>query len=160
MIDVQNYIVDGKVATDKIVLDIKYRSISRPEIEELADNPMIKKSFFGKESDIEKLPKEQWDRKYLDLLSYEAIAEVFNKEYMLYLNEVAEFINQKEKKSSRFYFSGKRDKKSIVPKICLVCVLLAILCALIKFVGPIVSDLMKEPMTEAYSNSESEEETR
>lgn len=160
MIDIQKYIINGEVATDKIALGIKYRDISRQDIETIADNPVVKKAFFGKENDFERLPKEQWDRKYLDRLSYAAIGLVFNKEYMLYLNEVAEVVAEKEKKSSHFHSSKKQGKTNTASKICFVCILLALLYGLIRLVGPIVSDLMKGPVTETYSSAESEEETR
>lgn len=160
MVDVQKYIVNGKIARQRIAMDIKYRNISRADIEMLAKDPAVKKEFFGEEKDIGKCPKDQWDKDYLDMLSYAAVSEVFNKEYMLYLNEVAEVVSEKEKKSSHFHSSKKSGKTSTASKICFVCILLAALYGLIRLVGPIVSDFMKEPMTETYSSTESEEETR
>ena len=160
MVDVQKYIVNGKIARQRIAMDIKYRNISRADIEMLAENPAVKKEFFGEEKDIGKCPKDQWNNDYLDMLSYAAVSEVFNKEYMFYLNEVAEAVAEKEKKSSYFRSSKKQGKTSTASKICFVCILLALLYGLIKLVGPIVSDFMKGPVTETYSSAESEEETR
>lgn len=91
------YIIDGKVAINEIVIDIKYRKLNREDILKLAEDPQIKDSFFGGEFRHKK-PKSEWDKDYLNLVSCGAIAESFNLEYMLYLNEVAEYVEQVRKK--------------------------------------------------------------
>jgi hypothetical protein len=88
------YIVNGLVARDKIAMDIKYRELSHDALLKLCDNPQIKAAFIGS-SFTQKCPKLMWNREYLDRLSYAVVAESFNREYLLYLEEVAEFVSKK-----------------------------------------------------------------
>ena len=42
-----DYIVDGKVARDKIAMDIKYRKLDRAGVERLCQDPVVQAAFFG-----------------------------------------------------------------------------------------------------------------
>lgn len=87
------YIRNGRVARNRIAMDIKYRKLKRPEIEQLLADPMIADSIIGN-SYSEKKPMKEWNKTYLDELSYTAIAESFNRDYLLYLDEVADYISK------------------------------------------------------------------
>ena len=64
---------------------------------ELVENPrgFIKKEFYG-DTYADKIPQEQWDAQYLDKLSYAVVSESFNKDYLLYLEQVANGIGDKK----------------------------------------------------------------
>lgn len=91
MLDINRYIENGKVKRDRIVTDIIMGEIDESDIIELDKNEKISKAYFGT-GRFEKLDKNEWDRKYLDKLSLASVSESFNKEYLLYLNEVARFV--------------------------------------------------------------------
>ncbi|MCL2192239.1 MAG: hypothetical protein FWB78_02445 [Treponema sp.] len=90
------YIVNGEVQSNKIAMDIKYRILKRHDIERLCRDTRISASFIGSGFN-KKRPKQAWDKSYLDLLSYVAVAESFNRDYLLYLDEVADFVTSKPK---------------------------------------------------------------
>lgn len=87
------YIVDGSVDRVKIVRDIAYRKIGRTEIEALVADPMIQAGFIG-DSYTKKLPKSKWNSDYLNLLPLAAVGETFNRDYLLHLDEVAEYVSK------------------------------------------------------------------
>lgn len=88
-----NYIVNGKVARDKIASDIKDRKLDRNGIEELCNDPIVENAFWGSNYN-DKRPKREWNKDYLSRLSYAVIGESFNRDYLLYLDEVAEFVSK------------------------------------------------------------------
>lgn len=88
-----DYIVDGKVARDKIAMDIKYRRLDRAGVERLCQDPAIQAAFFGAGYKNER-PRGKWDKDYLDRLSYAVVGECFNREYLLHLAEVAEYVSK------------------------------------------------------------------
>lgn len=90
---VDEYIVNGEVARDKIAMDIKYRKINRDTIEKLCADQRIKSAFIGS-SFPNKRPKQEWNKEYLGQLSYAVVGESFNLDYLLYLNEVADFVSK------------------------------------------------------------------
>lgn len=92
MADIQKYTVGGMVAREKIAMDIKCRRLSRKDIEALAADSTVKAAFFGS-GYTEKIPPSQWNREYLDKLSFAVASEAFNRDYLLYLNEVAEYLS-------------------------------------------------------------------
>lgn len=100
MVDIKNYIVDGVVKRDKIVADIKKGKLSKNDIYELSKDEKIRASYFGKNI-LKKCDKKDWNKKYLDELSLASVSEVFNGEYLLLLNEVAEYVNAVEEKKER-----------------------------------------------------------
>jgi hypothetical protein len=87
------YIINGEVARDQIAMDIKYRKINREEIEKLCADPRIKAAFIGS-SFADKRPKREWNKDYLGRVSYAVVGESFNRDYLLYLDEVADFVSK------------------------------------------------------------------
>ena len=87
-----NYIVNGEVARDKIAMDIKYRKLDKSSIEQLCRDPKITSAFRGS-GYADKRPKREWNKDYLDRLSYAVVGESFNRDYLLYLDEVADFVS-------------------------------------------------------------------
>lgn len=90
---VDDYIVSGVVARDKIAMDIKYRKITRADVEKLCDDSRIASAFIGS-SFADKRPKQEWNKEYLGRLSYAVVGESFNRDYLLYLDEVADFVSK------------------------------------------------------------------
>lgn len=89
----KGYIVNGEVARDKIAMDIKYRKINRDGIEKLCADPRIQEAFIDV-SFANKRPMREWTKEYLDRLSYAVVGESFNRDYLLYLDEVADFVSK------------------------------------------------------------------
>lgn len=87
------YIVNGEVARDKIAMDIKYRKINRDTIEKLCADQRVKSAFIGS-SFPDKRPKQEWTKEYLGRLSYAVVGESFNRDYLLYLDQVADFVTK------------------------------------------------------------------
>lgn len=87
------YIVNDKVARGEIAMDIIYRKLARDEIVNLCGNPQIKAAFFGT-AFLDKRPKSEWNKEYLSLLSCAVVAECFNRDYLLHLDEVADFVSK------------------------------------------------------------------
>ena len=96
MIDINRYIVDGSLKRDRIVSDVKRGRISKNEIIELDQNKEIKAAYFGN-TNLEKVNRNLWNESYLDELSLAAVSETFCREYLLYLNEVAQYVMAKDK---------------------------------------------------------------
>lgn len=95
-----DYIVDGKVARNLIAIDIRERKITRGDIEQLVLDKRIQSAFLNKTFD-KKVPPNQWDKDYLEELTYAALAQSFNRDYLLYLDEVAEFVAQSSKRKKK-----------------------------------------------------------
>lgn len=95
MIDKQRYFDGKNVNRVAIAMDIKYRRISHDQVMEIVNDPDISSTFF-EDSYKDKVPKNQWNEKYLDELSYAVVAESFNKDYLLYLEKVANSVSSKK----------------------------------------------------------------
>jgi len=106
------YIIDGNVRRDKIVMDIKYRRLTGADIEAVCRNHDIVDAFIGSEYK-DKKAKQYWDKDYLDLLSFAVVAENFNRDYLLYLDAVADFV------------SKAKYKKIIIAGVIIVLVIIA-----------------------------------
>ncbi|MDR1882976.1 MAG: hypothetical protein LBR26_09400 [Prevotella sp.] len=87
------YFVDGRVAVEKIVMDIKYRKLNRTGIERLVSDPVVRSAFIGTSYDNKK-PKNEWNKSYLDKLSYVMVGKGINPDYLFYLDEVAEYVSK------------------------------------------------------------------
>lgn len=117
----QRYFDGEKVKREAISMDIRYGKLSHEELLELISDPSISAEFYGNGYN-DKLPKEQWDDKYLEKLSYAVVSEAFNKDYLLYLEEVANSIS-----------SNKNNSKIIIGGIVLavaVVVLVAVIASM------------------------------
>lgn len=89
----ERYIVDGNVKQSTIATDIIYRQLTGLDVEHIASDPIVKQAFFGKLEPL-KRPKSEWNRDYLNYLHCAVAAECFNREYLLYLDEVAEYVSK------------------------------------------------------------------
>lgn len=123
MVEMDRYIVDDVVKRDKIVADIKRCRIGKNEILELTKDSRISEAFFGI-GEVEKKNKEDWDNSYLDELSLVAVSEMFNKDYLLYLSEVAKYITNKNQKK-------EKNAKLIKGVVIIAIVLLFLVCAIL-----------------------------
>lgn len=95
MYDIKQYVVDGRVEREKIAMDIKYQTLKKEDILSLANNQAVKSAFIGSHYD-DRRPKSDWNKNYLDELSYAVVSESFNMDYLLYLNDVAGYVNRKK----------------------------------------------------------------
>ena len=122
MVDIKKYIVDSTVKRDRIVSDIKRGRISKSDIIELSHNPEIKSAYFG-DTNLEKIDRDLWDETYLDEISLAAVSETFCEEYLLYLNEVAQYVIAKNNKKEK---NNKIIKGIVIGGIIILLIILAI----------------------------------
>lgn len=122
MVDMNRYIVDGTVKRDKIVADIKRGKIGKSDIIELDKNHKISEAYFG-EGELKKQDKSTWNNRYLDELSLVAVSESFSKDYLLYLNEVAQYVIDKRRHKER---NNKIVKGLLIAALLIVFVILFI----------------------------------
>lgn len=102
MID-PKYMMGDNISLYDIVLDIKRRELTGSDIEKLADEPIVQESFFGKLEPLRR-PQDQWNEKYVDELCKATALKCFNREYLLYLDEVAEYVSKEAPKKRFFTF--------------------------------------------------------
>jgi len=95
MINKEKYFENGKLKRESIAMDIKYHRISHEDLLALIEDPDISREFYG-DSYADKIPQEEWNEQYLDKLSYAVVSEAFNKDYLLYLEQVANVIGEKK----------------------------------------------------------------
>lgn len=102
MIDVNNYIDDGIVDRTRITQDIKNRVMTHAELVDVVNDPRIEKSFFGTDYSGRK-DKSHWNEEYLRCLTLASVGEVFNRQYLFHLEEVAAFVAESpvHKRSNR-----------------------------------------------------------
>lgn len=87
------FLRDGEFYRSAVVTEIRARKLSRTEIEQIAAEPEIQAEFFGELAPYMR-PQKEWDESYMDVLSCVATAECFNKEYLLYLDEVVDYVSK------------------------------------------------------------------
>lgn len=105
MINIADYIEDGKVNRTSIAEDIVLNKISRQELLTLVSDETIKSAFFSN-SDLIKEKKENWNKSYLERLSYMPISEKFDEEYLMYLFEVAEYSHTRKTLLKKMCYLG------------------------------------------------------
>lgn len=88
---VEKYIQNGTIDRAAIAMDVKMRKLSPEEIRQLCSRREVQDAYIGNVYD-DKKPKRYWNKQYLDLLYWAVVAESFNLDYLLYLNEVADFV--------------------------------------------------------------------
>lgn len=110
MFDKNRYMIDGKIERGKIAMDIKYGKIQRNDIDILISDNDVQDEFFGR-GFSDKKPQTEWNREYLNILSYAVVAEAFNPEYLYYLSDVAEYVNKMEDDKIK---RKNRNKKLII----------------------------------------------
>ena len=123
MVDLSRYIVEGSVKRDRIVADIKRGRLSATDIKELDKNAEIRDSYFGDTLSLK--DKSLWDEKYLDELALASVGETYNRDYLLKLCEVADYIIKKN--------VDKENKEKIIKMGIFGMVIVAIIVAFIAF---------------------------
>lgn len=116
MVDFNRYIVDGFVKRGRIVEDIQRGLLSKNDINELDNNPLVKEAYFG-EGGLNKRVKEEWSEIYLEELALNAVSETFNLEYLLFLSEVSEYVQKDNEKKEH---NRKIFKTAVSGIICLI----------------------------------------
>lgn len=92
-----------EVERSKIALSVASGELTRDDILEFCKDSRMKSAFIGT-SYSPKCSKDKWDKDYLDELVCAAVAESFNEDYLLYLNDVAETVrNQKSRRFSPLF---------------------------------------------------------
>lgn len=90
----EEYILPDKVRCSKIASDIARRKLKREDIELLVKDPRVQKEFREENFTEKKLPQ-AWNKEYLEELALFATSgESFNRDYLLYLDEVAEYVSK------------------------------------------------------------------
>ena len=95
MYSLKDYFDNGHISRMKVASDIKSRKLTKEDLEKMITEPEVKSVFIGNGFN-NTVKKEEWTKEYLDKLSYMAIGESFNKEYLFYLDEVAQYVNSKQ----------------------------------------------------------------
>ncbi len=99
--NIQRYIDGENVRRDRISKDIKNGVIDEEELRGLIKDERITKSFF-ENVPLKKIPANEWDKSYLEELSYKVIGEVFTEKFLLYLLEVSKKVNKDAKRNKVF----------------------------------------------------------
>ena len=101
----KSYIVNGRVAREEIAADVCDGILKKSDIYELISDSQIKEAFIG-DCFQGKIDKTGWNRKYLNTLPNAAVAESFNEDYLLYLADVSEYV-ENGAKEGKSIFSNK-----------------------------------------------------
>lgn len=96
MININTYVVNGKVDRTSIVHHVKNRVLTGDDLLEVIANPDVQAAFIGTNFS-DKIDQSNWDKAYLDKLTLMAVGESFNKDYLVYLDKVAAFVMSKNK---------------------------------------------------------------
>jgi hypothetical protein len=118
--NVEKYVVNGKVRRSVIATDVKNGHLSKEEVVYLCSLPEVQASFI-ETGFVPKKSEKEWNANYLEELSCAAIAEVFNQDYLLHLKEVSDLLNKKQ------------QRLKIVMGICIGLSLLCLAIAIIAF---------------------------
>lgn len=95
MVDAK-YMRNGNLSLYDVAADIKTRKLTAMDIDKLVNEPIVQSAFFGDLAPL-KQPKRKWSKKYLDELCIAPAFKCFNREYLLYLDEVAEYVSKKKR---------------------------------------------------------------
>lgn len=98
MYSLKDYFDNGHISRMKVASDIKSRKLTKEDLEKMITEPEVKSVFIGNGFN-NTVKKEEWTKEYLEKLSYMAIGESFNEEYLFHLCEVAEYVNQPKEKN-------------------------------------------------------------
>lgn len=98
MYSLKDYFDNGHISRIKVASDIISCKLTREDLDELVKNEDVKSVFIGRNFKCESDPK-KWTKEYLEKLSYMAIGESFNEEYLFHLCDVAEHVNQPKENS-------------------------------------------------------------
>lgn len=95
----KNYITNGRVARTEIACDICDGILTKDDISCLVKDSRIRAAFIGT-SFNQKIPKNKWNSKYIRILPGASVAEAFNEDYLYYIADVVEYVNEKNKAAS------------------------------------------------------------
>lgn len=87
------FLKDGKFHHGSVVSEIRARRLSGIALDQFANDPEIQAEFFGDLTPYVR-PKSEWNEVYLAQLSCVADEECFNKEYLLYLDKVTDYVSK------------------------------------------------------------------
>ncbi len=94
------YIKNNKPIRAQIVQDIISRTLKKSDLETLLKNDIIKENLsFG--PFLEKKDKTEWTRDYLEGLFYHTGTKYFSKDFLFYLEEVAEYVVNTEPQKNK-----------------------------------------------------------
>lgn len=99
MATIEKYITSSGVERSSIAVAVAHGDFSTEEIIAMCKDKRLKDAFLG-EGFKYKCPKDNWNKDYVDELTCVAVAESFNQDYLLYLDEVSKYVREKEKKGS------------------------------------------------------------
>ena len=105
MISISAYIENGRVNRTVIVDDIVSHKISEQDLSELLSYDSVRAAFFSN-SKLEKKDKSEWTSDYLERITYMAISEVFDEEYLRYLFTISQYLLEKKKIHKRILVSS------------------------------------------------------
>lgn len=87
-----DYVVNGKANRGAIASAVRFRKLNRAEIEALCADPVVQSVFIGSEYTRKITDKSKWNKEYLNTL-HGAYSGCFNCDYLLHLDEVADFVS-------------------------------------------------------------------
>lgn len=97
MATIEKYITSSGIERSRLAVAVAQGDFSTEEIIEMCKDKRLKDAFWGEEYKS-KRPKDKWNNDYVDELTCAAVAESFNQDYLLYLDEVSKYVREKEKK--------------------------------------------------------------
>ena len=136
MLDMHRYFDGNHVNRETIAVDIREQRLSHEELMSIIADPRIYAEFYG-DFYRDKVSKNQWDKNYLEKLSYSVISEGFNKDYLLYLEEVAGYV------------SGR--KRNVKIATCIIIVVVAMTALMAGAAGLFSNSGQKDSMGRSYS---------
>jgi len=137
------YIEDGRVQRESIAMDIKNGKLSQSELDEILADGTIQAAYIGSDF-TDETPQTQWDRAYLDQLTFAVVSEAFNHSYLSYLFKVSSYVHEKENigkrtipratasiRSNRIPVHGSRTKR----KGCMIPLLIILGIGVVIFIS-------------------------
>lgn len=120
----ESFIKDGKVERSRVAMAIASGELTKNEILELCKDSRVKSAFIGT-SYSSGYSRDKWNKEYLDELVCAAVAESFNEDYLLYLNEVAESV--RSKKNNKSSFSGGKTIGVVAVVVVVIFVIMIVI---------------------------------
>ena len=100
MLQIDKYIENGVVMTGMIANDVRYGRLSHQDILDVLNDARVKKAFIGTQLEGKK-NRTEWGEQYLDELFGMASMTCFNEDYLLFLEDVAKYVEKKRKVKRR-----------------------------------------------------------
>ena len=87
------YIVNGKANRGAIASAVRFRKLNHNDVETLCANPEVQSVFIDNNFTRKITDKTKWDKAYLNSI-HGAYSGCFNRDYLLHLDEVADFVSK------------------------------------------------------------------